>query len=93
VGQKRPNDLGLFDMHGNVWTWTSNQHFYHPQTGTDAASEDREDMTPILDSQSRVLRGAAIDGRNALVRAAGRFDNRPVNRNVTFGVRPARTYP
>src|SRR3954468_14206256 len=21
VGQKRPNDLGLFDMLGNAWTW------------------------------------------------------------------------
>jgi formylglycine-generating enzyme required for sulfatase activity len=93
VGQKRPNDLGLFDMHGNVWTWTSNQFFYHPRTGTDVASEDVEDTSPISDSKSRVLRGAAFVIHDAVVRAVVRYGYRPDIRGGTFGVRPARTLP
>ena len=29
VGQKRPNDFGLFDMHGNTFDWTQDPGFLY----------------------------------------------------------------
>jgi formylglycine-generating enzyme required for sulfatase activity len=89
VGQKRPNDLGLFDLHGNSWTWTDYPAYYYPVA---TLIVDKENMVDIKDSISRVLRGGSFFNPPGLVRSAYRGFNRPDGRNDIVGLRVARTY-
>jgi formylglycine-generating enzyme required for sulfatase activity/tRNA A-37 threonylcarbamoyl transferase component Bud32 len=87
VGQKRPNDLGIFDMHGNAWEWCQESAADYDPAGMD----DKEDLREITDQTSRALRGGAFNDPPRESRAAFRNLNRPSSRLVTFGLRPART--
>jgi formylglycine-generating enzyme required for sulfatase activity len=88
VGQKRPNDFGLFDMHGNVWQWCQDPAFRYPS----GRIEDKEDIRYIEDKISRVLRGASFADLAPLVRSASRLSFRPAFRLYGVGVRACRTY-
>jgi formylglycine-generating enzyme required for sulfatase activity len=93
AGSLRPNDLGLFDMHGNVWEWCQNK----PVTNKDKTIIDAEDkwdiQIGIVDFEDRVLRGGSFSYLPGNVRSA--FNNYcdPSLRKLYFGFRPARTYP
>jgi len=65
VGQKVPNQLGLFDMSGNVWDWCQTIRKSYPYRKSDG----RED---IKASGSRVLRGGSRLTREGYQRSACR---------------------
>jgi serine/threonine protein kinase/formylglycine-generating enzyme required for sulfatase activity len=93
VTEKKPNDFGLFDMHGNVWVWCQDRTAYYPQVVSDEAVVDGEN-SDTTDTNSRRLRGGSyIDYRVSLIaRSAFRNGNAPGYRTNDIGFRPARTH-
>lgn len=81
VGKKRPNRWGLYDMHGNVWEWTSSCYTKNYNT----TSCDRYDGVV-----ARVLRGGSWDWDAVFLRVAYRDNYRPGDRGNYGGFRLAR---
>jgi serine/threonine protein kinase/formylglycine-generating enzyme required for sulfatase activity len=92
VGQKRPNDLGMVDMHGGVWNWCQDR--YRSYGGGGYRTDDDPDLgKAIKDNESRILRGGTFDSQPHAVRCAYRNANRPSLRILNVGFRVARTFP
>ena len=93
VGSLKPNDLGLFDMHGNAWAWCHNTYGGYTRMQGGKAAEDNEDATIALENMSRVLRGGAFGYDPLNLRSSLRNWLQPGSRSGGLGFRPARTYP
>jgi formylglycine-generating enzyme required for sulfatase activity len=92
VGSKKPNDWGLFDMHGNVWTWCQERYRPYPEGEEGKVFEDTEDILPINNQDYRVLRGGSFTSLASNFRSAYRGGLLPTNRDDVVGFRPARTF-
>jgi len=94
VGMKKPNDFGLFDMHGNAWQWCDNSYADYA-VGSDGFANDPGSLSVAGDKDGRVLRGGGFANPALFVRSAfrGPIHVVPTNRYVNGGFRPARTFP
>jgi formylglycine-generating enzyme required for sulfatase activity len=85
VGSKRPNALGLYDMHGNVseWCWDGYDQFYYAQSAVD----DPRGPSAV---EGRVFRGGSWfnDARSQRSACRGRFA--PQGQGSILGFRVAR---
>jgi formylglycine-generating enzyme required for sulfatase activity len=91
VGSLKPNDLGLFDVQGNVFVWCQERYKEYPAGKGDEVVEDQEDGLEVTGTDARVLRGGSFREQASYFRSADRVNYLPTGRNNQFGIRPART--
>lgn len=74
VGEKQPNELGIYDMSGNVWEWTkSKAHQYD----TDISPEDK----------MYIRRGGSVFHVKKNCRVSFRYEKKRVERSPGSGLR------
>lgn len=85
VGQKKPNELGIYDMSGNVWEWC--EDVWHDNYN-DGAPTDGSAWITEGDQEKRLLRGGSWDFTAINCRSARRnWDNLGLWLNSRFGFR------
>ena len=90
-GLLKPNDLGLFDMYGNVWEWCGERWTSYWQK---SAGQDNADLTVVDVASNRVLRGGSFDSPSKSLRSAFRDrSEKPLVGSDEIGFRVARTVP
>ena len=80
VGLKKPNELGLYDMSGNVWEWCLDGYdFYYTAEETDPLI--------ILENGRSTLRGGSYWNDSKSTRIARRIDGNPRSGDRRIGFR------
>ena len=89
-GELLPNDLGLFDMLGNVSEWCQEAYVPYQLSGTYGTGGE---VTDGPESPPRAHRGGGYDNRRRFARSADRTMGRLSDLAGDVGFRPARTMP
>ncbi len=80
VAKKRPNELGIYDMSGNVWEWCSDWY-------GDYSSDDQINPQGVASGSYRILRRGCWFDDAKHCRVSRRCGDRPDSRGKPFGMR------
>lgn len=83
VGRKQPNELGIYDMSGNVWEWCMDRDgLYEPEPQTNPKGS--------VSGFNRVIRGGAWDSKKLTCRVRYRGVGIPYHEDNSIGFRVVR---
>ena len=88
VGRLKPNDLGLFDIHGNAFEWVNDSGDSYSKTfdvllAFESVFRDKDDR--------RIRKGGSVISRSDEIRSADRVNYQSLNGYHIAGFRIART--
>ena len=85
VGQKHPNELGIFDMSGNVYEWCGDiflSDFYKSSVYKNPSGPRFSVQNDVL-----VIRGGSVNGLDNFCRSAARASFNPPDKREDLGLR------
>ncbi len=82
VGQKKPNELGLYDMSGNIREWCQDWHIYYTK-------DAQNNPTGPTSGTERICRGGSVNYGEGYFRVYTRYHDEPSDNHFFHGLRLA----